>query len=166
MYGDKLMDIPKENFFASEDNYAWDMDELVQALASNSGVMRNPLTKQMFSADDIRMILTHPKGERLKPMQLQQSQLSTGTRSTTIEWLAKLGHIMKTDQTQDSAPSRKAMEEFQAYRITLPESEQKTIDQLKIPAVDGTSGQPFDYTIGESVNDAVSNNTCLHKVSS
>jgi hypothetical protein len=56
------------------------------------------------------------------------------------------------------------MDEFQAYVATLPGPEQVTIDQLKIPARDGFSKQPFDYTIGESVRDAIANTTCLHKV--
>lgn len=44
--GDKIEDIPQQNFFVSEDNYAWDMDELAQAIAANSGVMRNPLSRK------------------------------------------------------------------------------------------------------------------------
>ncbi|KAF8862363.1 hypothetical protein BDZ45DRAFT_799179 [Acephala macrosclerotiorum] len=164
MLGDEISDIPKENFFVSEDNYAWDMDELAQAIAANDGVMRNPLSRQLFTDSDIRQILSHPLGQRLKPMQLKQNQLKSGVRPSTIEWVAKVGKIMLEDQSVDTAPSRHAMDEFQAYVATLPEGEQETIKSLKIPGVDSTSRQPFDYTIGESVRDAVANTTCLHKV--
>ena len=164
MLGDKVEDIPKQNFFVSEDNFAWDMDELAQAITANDGVMRNPLSKQLFSELDIRMILRHPLGQRLKPMQLQQAQLKKGIRPATIDRVGKLGRIMLADQTVDTAPSRQAMDEFQAYVATLPDSEQRTIKLLKIPAIDSTSGQPFDYTIGESVRDAIANTTCFHKV--
>ncbi|CZR59676.1 uncharacterized protein PAC_09570 [Phialocephala subalpina] len=164
MLGDEISDIPKENFFVSEDNYAWDMDELAQAITANDGVMRNPLSRQLFTSHDIQQILSHPLGQRLKPMQLKQNQLKQGVRPSTIEWVAKVGKIMLEDQSVDTAPSRHAMDEFQAYVATLPKSEQETIKSLKIPGVDSTSRQPFDYTIGESVRDAVANTTCLHKV--
>lgn len=164
MLGDRIEDIPKLNFFVSEDNYAWDMDELAQAIASNDGVMRNPLSRQMFSESDIRLILAHPLGQRLKPLQMAQSQLKKGVRPATIDQIEKLGRIMLADQGVDAAPSRGGMDEFLAYAATIPESEQKTINSLKIPARDGYSGQPFDYTIGESVRDAKANTTCFHKV--
>jgi hypothetical protein len=164
MLGDRVADIPKRNFFVSEDNYAWDMEELAQAIKSNEGVMRNPLSKQMFTESDIRMILNHPLGKPLKPLQQAQSKLKKGVRPATIAWIEKLGRIMLEDQSVDTLPSRKAMEEFQAYIATLPEPEQKTINQLKIAAKDRHTGQPFDYTVGESVKDAVANVTCFHKV--
>lgn len=84
MFGDKIEDIPKQNFFLSEDNYAWDMDELAQAIAANVGVMRNPLRWKMFSETDVRMILAHPLGQRLKLLQQAQSQLKRGVRPATI----------------------------------------------------------------------------------
>lgn len=164
MFGDAIKDIPKQNFFVSEDNYAWDMDELAQAIASNDGVMRNPLSRQMFSESDIRMILAHPLGKRLKPLQMAQSQLKKGVRPATIDRVEKLGHVMLVDQSVDAAPSRVAMDEFLANVATLPESEQRTINSLKIPAIDTNTRQPYDYTIGESVRDAKANTTCFHKV--
>ncbi|KAI9769802.1 MAG: hypothetical protein M1840_003796 [Geoglossum simile] len=163
MLHDPIEDIPKENFFVSEDNYAWDMEELAQALVSNDGVMRNPMSKEMFSESDIHRILTHPHGQQLKPLQMVQSQLKGGARSKTIDWIQKLGRIMLEDQSVTAAPSRQAMDEFLAYAATLPESEQKTINSLKVPARDSHTGQAFDYTIGESVRDAKANTTCFHK---
>ena len=164
MFGDRIEDIPKQNFFVSEDNYVWDIDQLAQAIAANDGVMRNPLSRKMFSETDIRMILAHPLGQRLKLLQQAQSQLKKGVRPATIGWIEKLGCIMVAEETVDAAPSREAMDEFLAFVATIPETEQKTINSLKIPARDGFSGQPFDYTIGESVRDAKANTTCFHKV--
>jgi hypothetical protein len=161
---DPIEDIPQEKFFVSEDNYAWDMDELAQAIEAQDGVMRNPLSKVMFSEADIRRILAHPLGRRLKPLQLAQDQLKNGIRPATIERIEKLGHIMLADNSMDAAPSQVAMDEFMAHILTLPKSEQKAISSLKIPGVDGNTGQPFDYTIGESVRDAKDNTTCFHKV--
>lgn len=71
---------------------------------------------------------------------------------------------MLSEETVDAAPSREAMDEFLAFVATIPETGKKTINSLKIPARDGFSGQPFDYTIGESVRDAKANTTCFHKV--
>ena len=164
MLGDKVEEIPAENFFVSEDNYAWDMEELVQALAVNDGVMRNPLSKEMFTEADIRNILSHPLGVRLKPIQLAQSQLKQGVRAETIRRVEALGSILLADQTENAAPSRSATDEFLAYMATLPDNEQNTINSLKIPARDKLNGQPYDYTIGQSVKDAKSNLTCFHKV--
>lgn len=162
--GDKIKDIPQQNFFVSEDNYAWDMDELAEAIAANSGVMRNPLSRKMFSQSDIRMILAHPLGQRLRLLQLAQSKLKKGIRPATIDWIEKLGCIMLAEEAVDAAPSREAMDGFLAFMATIPVAEQNTINSLKIPARDGFSGQPFDYTIGESVRDAKANTTCFHKV--
>jgi hypothetical protein len=162
--GESIEEIPASNFFVSEDNYAWDMEELAAAIEANDGVMRNPLSKQMFSEDDIRMILAHRLGQRLRPLQMSQNQLRQGVRPRTIDKLDRLGKVMLDDQTQDSAPSRKAMDEFLAYVATLPQTEQDTINRLKIPGVDKFTGQPFDYSIGESVKDAKANTTCFHKV--
>lgn len=163
MFGDRIEDIPKQNFFVSEDDYAWYMDELAQAIAANDGVMRNPLSRKMFSEADIRMILAHPLGQRLKLLQQAQSQLKKGVRPATIGWIEKLGCIMVAEEAVDAAPSREAMDEFLAFVATIPETEQKTINS-KIPARDGFSGQSFDYTIGETVRDAKANTTCFHKV--
>jgi hypothetical protein len=163
MLKDSIDDIPKHRFFVSEDNYAWDMSELAQCLEVNDGVMRNPLSRQMFSEDDIRRIMAHPLAQQLKPLQLAQRELKKGVRPQTIERVAKLGSVMLADQSADMAPSREAIDEFLGYIATLPDSEQKTVNALKIPAKDRT-GQPFDYTIGESVRDAKANTTCFHKV--
>ena len=164
MLGDPVKDIPAARFFVSEDNYAWDMEELAQALAVNDGVMRNPLSKQMFSETDIRTVLAHPLGARLKPMQLAQDRLKKGVRPDTIAKLDALGKVLLADQTEDAAPSRGATDEFLAYVATLPAHEQKTLDELKIPARDSLNGQPYDCAVGQSVKDAKSNLTCFHKV--
>jgi ribosome-binding protein aMBF1 (putative translation factor) len=151
MLGDRVEDIPRENFFASEDNYAWDMEELAQALEANSGVMRNPLSREMFSESDIRRILAHRLGRRLRPLQEDQSKYKKGIRPATIDRVAALGTALLADQTEDMAPSRQAMDEFLAFVATLPEFEQETINSLKIEARDSFSRQPFDYTIGQAV---------------
>jgi hypothetical protein len=164
MLGDRIQDIPRENFFVSEDNYAWDMSELAQALESNEGVMRNPLNRQMFTESDIGKILGHPQGQRLKPLRLAQSQLKQGVRSTTIDRVAELGSTMLADQSIDMAPSRQAMDEFLAYVATLPAEEQNTITSLRIEARDSFNGQAFDYTIRQAIQDAKANVTCFHKV--
>ena len=164
MLCDPVEDIPAAHFFVSEDNYAWDMEELANALAVNGAVMRNPLSKQMFSEADIRNILAHPLGERLKPIQLGQDQLKGGVRPDTVAKVHALGKVLLADQTEDAAPSRGATDEFLAYVATLPTAEQKTLDELKIPARDSLNGQPYDCTIGQSVKDSKANLTCFHKV--
>jgi hypothetical protein len=164
MLGDKVEEISAENFFVSEDNYAWDMKELVQALVAKDGVMRNPLSWEMFTEADIRTVLSHPLGASLKPIQLAQSQMRQGVRPETIRRVESLGKVLLADQTENTAPSRLATDEFLAYVATLPDTEQKTLDMLKIPAKDRLNGQPYDYTIGQSVKDGKSNLTCFHKV--
>jgi hypothetical protein len=164
MLGDDVAAIPKENFFASEDNYAWDMDELAQAIAANNGVMRNPLSKQIFSDADIKMIISHPLGKRLKLLQEEQGRLKGGFRRTTIDMIGNLGKLMLSDQSADAGPSRQAIDEFLASTLTLPDSELKALNDLKIPGRDRNTGQAYDYTIGESVRDAKANITCFHKV--
>lgn len=163
MLGDDVADIPRANLLVTEDNHAWDMSELAAALEANSGVMRNPLTRAMFTPDDVRRVLRHPLGARLAPLRLEQDQLKKGVRRDTIDRLARLSATMLADQTPDAAPSMVAVDEFLSYVAGLPASEQKTLDELKIPATDSHTALAFDYTIGESVRDAKANRTCFHK---
>ena len=164
MYGDEVSDIPRENFFVSEDGYAWNMEELAQAITSGGGVMRNPLSKLMFTPADVGHIVQHPQGKGLAALQVAQSKLKKGVRPKTIDELDKLAKVLLEDQTEDQAPSRHAVDAFAAYLATLPRAEQKAIDGLRVPAKDSHTGMEFDTTIGEAVKDAQGNRVCSHKI--
>ena len=164
MYGDEVSDIPRENFFVSEDGYAWDMEELAQAITSGGGVMRNPLSKLMFTPADVGHIVQHPQGKGLAALQVAQSKLKKGVRPKTIDELDRLAKVLLADQTEDQAPSRHAVDAFAAYLATLPRAEQKAIDGLRVPAKDSHTGMEFDTTIGEAVKDAQGNRVCSHKI--
>ena len=163
MLGDAVEEIARESFFASEDGYAWDMDELAQAITSNGGVMRNPLSRQMFSKEDIHFIINHSVGRSLAAMQIEQSKLKKGIRPQTIEEMDELAKVLLEDQSADQIPTRHAVDRFFAYVATLPQAEQKAIDRLKVPATDSHTGQAFDGSIGDSLRDAQANRTCFHK---
>ena len=165
MLGDKIEDILRPNFFASEDNYAFDMEELAQAIEAQSGVMRNPLSRRMFSESDIKTILDHPIGRRLKPLEEEQNRQKKGVRTETITKMDELSKVMLADMSMDGGPSQRAIDEFLAFVATLPSQEQTTIRRLKIPGTDKNTGQAFDYSISESVADAKGGVTCYHKVS-
>ncbi|KAH7117740.1 hypothetical protein B0J11DRAFT_468244 [Dendryphion nanum] len=163
MLGDEVKDIPRETFWVTEDNYAWDMEELVQAITVNGGVMRNPLSRQMFTPKDIKGIVWHPSGKQLAALQVEQEEMSKGVRPETIAQMEKLASVLLEDQSSDTLPSRHAVDEFMAYIATLPELEQKAIDGLRCPAKDSHTGQSYDFSIGESVRDAKGNRVCFHK---
>jgi hypothetical protein len=118
MLGDEVKDIPRANFYVTEDNYAWDMEELVQAITANSGVLRNPLSKEMFTPKDIKGILFHPLGKPLAAMAVQQHEMSKGVRVETITQMEKLSRVLLEDQSSDTVPSRTAVDEFLAYVAT------------------------------------------------
>jgi hypothetical protein len=118
MLGDEVIDIPRANFYVTEDNYAWDMDELAQAITANEGVMRNPLSKEMFTTKDIKGILTHPLGQGLGALAVKQHEMSKGVRSRTIDEMEKLCQVLLEDNSSDTIPSRKAVDEFLAYIAT------------------------------------------------
>jgi hypothetical protein len=113
-----VKDIPRENFWVTEDNYAWDMEELASSITSQGGVMRNPLSRNMFTTKDIRGIIAHPLGQHLGALQVEQHQLSKGVRLETIERMEKLGKIILEDQSSDALPSRHAVDDFSAYIAT------------------------------------------------
>ena len=163
MFGDAVSDIQRDNFWVSEDGYAWDMDELAQAITSNGGVMRNPLSKVMFTPADVRDIVHHPLGQQLAALQIDQKKLKRGLRPTTIDEIAKLAKVLLEDMTADQVPSRHAIDEFAAYLATLPRTEQQAIDSLKVPARDSHTGNGYDWMIGEAVRDAKGNRVCSHK---
>ncbi|KAG4436980.1 hypothetical protein IFR05_007550 [Cadophora sp. M221] len=163
MYGDAVTDIPRASFWVTEDGYAWDMNELSAALKSNKGVMRNPLSRQMFSANDIGSIVRHPLGHGLGALQMEQSRLSRGVRPSTIDKLQSLSGVLLADDSEDQMASRQMIDDFLAYQATLPRAEQQALDELRVPARDSHTGQAFDCTIGEAVRDAQANKVCLHK---
>jgi hypothetical protein len=139
------------------------MEELAGAIYSNGGVMRNPLSRQMFTTNDVRAIILHPFGKRLAAMQVEQSKLKQGVRPKTIEQLDKMAAVLLADQSSDQMESRHVMDEFATYLATLPLSEQKSLDELRVPATDSHTGLPFDTSIGEAVRDAQGNRVCFHK---
>jgi hypothetical protein len=71
--------------------------------------------------------------------------------------------ILLEDQSADTIPSRKAVDDFMAFMATLPISEQNALDKLRVPATDSHTGQKFDTSIGESIKDAQGNRVCFHK---
>ena len=154
MFGDLVSDIPRANFYVTEDGYAWDIDELVQSITSNGGIMRNPITKQLFTTNDIRAIVQHPLGNKLAAMEIEQKKLKLGVRPKTIEQLDKLQTILLEDQTADAVPSRRAVDTFMAFLATLPMAEQTSLDKLRVPAIDSHTGARFDTSIGDAVRDA------------
>jgi hypothetical protein len=164
MYGEDVKDIPRSNFWVSEDGYAWDMDELVQAIKAGNGVMRNPLTKLMFTPGDVRSVLQHPLGKTLGQLELAQNELlERGVRASTIQRLESLSATFLADQSLDQRESREAMDEWLAYAATLPTAEQNVLDSLRVPATDSHTGQPYDLSVSEAVQDAKANRVCLHK---
>ena len=164
MYGDPVSEIPRERFWVSEDGYPWDMEELAQAITSNGGVMRNPLSRQLFTPVDVKAIVSHRLGKPLAALQLAQSELSKGVRPKTIEHLANMSSILLSDNFADQMASRHVIDEFLAYVATLPEAEQNALDGLRVPARDSHTGQAFDSSIGEAVRDAQGNRVCIHKI--
>lgn len=94
------------------------MSELVGAITSNGGVFRNPLSRDMFTPKDIKGILMHPLGKPLAALRVEQHEMSKGVRLATIEQMEKLASILLEDQSSDTIPSRKAVDEFLAYVAT------------------------------------------------
>ena len=164
MLGDLVSDIPRENFYVTEDGYAWDIDELVQSIKSNGGVMRNPISKQMFTTDDIKAIVQHPLGKSLAAMEIEQNKLKLGVRPKTIEQLDKLQTVLLEDQTAESIPSRHAVEAFMAFLATLPQAEQSSLDKLRVPATDSHTGAKFDTSIGDAVLPSSSRSNTSHPI--
>lgn len=163
MLGDAIAAIPRDSFWTSEDGYAWDMSELEGAIRANKGVMRNPLSKQMFTADDVQAIVRHPMGKSLAALQLEQQQLINGVREETINKLEAMANTLLADQSADAAASREAVDAFLVHQATLPEMEQTALDRLRVPATDSHTGQTFDVSIGEAIADAKANRQCMHK---
>lgn len=118
MYGDAVKDIPRSNFYVTEDNYAWDMDELVAAIKAGSGVLRNPLSKQMFTPTDVKGMYSHPLATPLAALAVEQREMSKGVRPETISRMEKLSSVLLEDQSADTLPSRHAVDEFLAYVAT------------------------------------------------
>jgi hypothetical protein len=92
--------------------------ELVQAIQANGGVLRNPLSREMFTPADVKGILHHPTGQSLAALRVEQREMSKGVRSETIIRMEKLSAVLLADQSSDTLPSRKAVDEFLLYIAT------------------------------------------------
>lgn len=147
MYGDLVADIPRAHFLVTEDGYAWDMEELAQAIKSNGGIMRNPLNKLMFTADDVRSIVQHHLGRDLAALQVEQSRLFNGIRAKTIDELDRMAKVFHEDMSEDQLKSREILETFIAYVATLPDAEQEALDKLRVPAFDSHTGRPLPFGV-------------------
>lgn len=163
MLGDTIAEIPRENFWVSDDNYAWNMSELAQALTTQGGVRVNPLTGKLFSKDDVESIVRHPLAGGLAEVQLEQESLAQGVRAKTIEQMEVLSAVLLADQSEDQAPTRLALDVFQQHVAGLPSYEKEALSKLRIPAVDSHTGQQFTSSVGETVDDAIANRICAHK---
>ena len=185
MLGDQVKDIPRTDFYVTEDNYAWSMDELVQALGANGGVFRNPLSRDMFTPNDVKGILMHPAGSPLAALHVEQAELCAGVRVETVIHMENLASVLLADHSSDIIASRTAVDEFLLHVATckahppgqikvtgrvflanisaVPQLEQKAIQNLRCPARDSHTGRPYDWSIGEAVRDAKANLVCFHK---
>ena len=67
MSGELVAEIPRDRFLATEDNYAWDMEELSAAIDANRA-LRSPITRRHFTPNDLGAILNHPLGAHLKTL--------------------------------------------------------------------------------------------------
>ena len=160
---DPISSIPRERFFASEDNYAWDMAELVDALKANpAAALRNPLSRAPFTEQDVAGIIHHPLGRGLAATQVRQSELRRGLRAETIDKLGALARVLLEDEDGMEA-SREAMDEFAGYTATLPGPEKQALFDLRVPAVDRHTGWGYDASVGEMLRDAKGNAVCGHK---
>ena len=154
--------IPRDRFFVSEDNYAWDMAELVDALKANpAAAFRNPLSRAPFTEADVTAIVRHPLGRGLGAMQVQQSELRQGVRKETVDKMAALASVLLEDE-DSMEESREAMDDFAAYTATLPRQEKDALDALRVPAIDRHTGWGYDASLGEMLRDAKGNQVCLY----
>ena len=154
--------IPRDRFFVSEDNYAWDMAELVDALKANpAAALRNPLSRAPFTEADVTAIVHHPLGRGLGAMQVQQNELRQGVRKETVDKMAALARVLLEDE-DSMEESREAMDDFAAYTATLPRQEKDALDALRVPAIDRHTGWGYDASLGEMLRDAKGNQVRLY----
>ncbi|KAF2422383.1 hypothetical protein EJ08DRAFT_597003, partial [Tothia fuscella] len=163
MLGDPIENIPRNLFYVTEDNYAWAMDELVQAITANNGVFRNPLSKAMFTHTDIAGILKHPLGKSLSDLQLRQLDWRKSINPKTIQRLGALAYNRPGPESDESEEQYRAINGFEFYSANLSGVEGEAINKLSVPITDSASGQSFDTTIGDTVRDAKANKICFGK---
>lgn len=72
----------------------------------------------MFTPKDVKGILLHPTGKSLAALRVEQREMSKGVRTETIIQMETLSAILLADQSSDTLPSRKAVDEFLLYIAT------------------------------------------------
>jgi hypothetical protein len=165
MTTDAVADIPRPNFFVTEDGYPWDMDELVQAIVAANGLYVNPMTKAAFTTRDVENILAHAAAAPLRQMHAAQAQLSPGGLSQAT---AAALHLVATtclqDDSEQFAPSFHALDIFLNTTVTLCAQEQNLLKMRLFSLQD--SHFPYGrsrQSIMQIVADGRSNTICIHK---
>jgi len=164
--GEPVEDIPRDSFWVSSDNYAWNIHTLVDHLWDMGRLRRNPLTRKLFTPADIRSLVAHPGGQSLaeEPLELSAVGLVQGVRTTTLQQLAQLALALQPDGSFDQEAANEALDIFEQYMVTLPAEEQEALDKLRVPAADEPTKPTFDCPLGEILRDAFETKAGLQKV--
>ncbi len=93
---------------------------MAKAIKSNARIMRNSLSKQMFTTDDIRAILQHSLGQCLATLQIEQNRLPLGIRPKIMDELRNVATILLADMSEDQLKSRESLDDFAEFLATLP----------------------------------------------
>ncbi|KAK0737291.1 hypothetical protein B0T21DRAFT_364823 [Apiosordaria backusii] len=97
--GVPVRDIPRERFLATNDGYAWDMEELAGEIVARGGEFNNPVTGRKFEEEDVELIKGHPLGrsidEAVRVAARQQEEIQgkaemDGQGKEEERWEAKL----------------------------------------------------------------------------
>ena len=149
--------IPRDRFFASEDNYAWDMAELVAALNSNPAAsLCNPLSHSPFTQADVTAIVKHPLGRNLGATQVCQIKFKCGARRKAVDRLNRLSRIMLTAEDSMEA-GQEAIDDLSACMATLPKPDTDALGGLSVSAGGRRIGWGYGWNVGEMLWDAKAN---------
>ena len=154
--GEPVEDIPRDSFWVSADNYAWNVDSLLDRLLEMGRPRRNPLTRKLFTPADIRSLVAHPVGQTLAEEPLEGSTIGhvQGVRRTTLQQLAQLALALQPIGSFEQDAACEALDIFEQYVVTLPAEEQEALYNLRVPAANDPSKPTFDCPLGEILRES------------
>jgi hypothetical protein len=145
------------------DTYFWDIEEVVHMVKSKHGLFINGFTHLPFAAADVRKILAHPKAEPLRAMERTNAELRIRIPQSVITHLNLVGHVCRSDQTEDFHQALPAIAELQTWIKALDKPIKDALGRVPFTMHDSHTGQQLRNTVSHAVELVTSGGECVHR---
>ncbi|KZT61403.1 hypothetical protein CALCODRAFT_491209 [Calocera cornea HHB12733] len=160
-----VSEIDPKHLLVTSDNYAWDIQELVQLIESKHGVFINGYTRLGFNNKDVKAIINHPSGEgaRLSKLEAHNAALRKKIPEHVFRRLQDVGKICVAEVGEDYSKSTVAILELKAFIEGLSAEVKDALEKAPFEVQDSHSRLPFRDTVMHELELVTSAGDCIHR---